>query len=683
MLILLPLFLLCLFTASCTESPEQTYQRLEKTGNEYFAANNYQLALETWQKMAPMKPSTPTLHEKIGDTYFKLARYSNAIQAYNETLILQPKNGPTRFKIAKIQLLLKDIYSAEENWAQVKSHINTVDSLVFYGDLLFLKKEYTEAEREYIKAVTTHPQSQTALIRQALCFLALNKTEAADKTFNILKTLNPKSPDILIQMSNFCSLENKHHQAEIYIKKAIAFDPEDLNLHVTHANTLIGNSKYQQAILVLQHLRQKSPANRYIKKLLIDSLLLANLDNDAKTFLDTLTPAEEQDLDFNLLKGKYFLKNRIYHAAISQFQMVLEHEPKLPLAHYYLGLAYLAGGQSKLGEKSLIKSLTLNPDFGEAELTLADSYYKNSNYDLALKHAERIKKQQPENYRAHLIAGNTHLALKEYEKALRNYRKTELLYPEFSIPLYYKATIFELLEDTEKALQTYENLLQKNPKLTDAMLQYTRILSNKSKNNHAIEFLQKAINNQPTNNYLQYILGEAYLNAGSNNEAINAFNKNLSRQPVMQITYTKLFDLYTEHTGKLENILNKAISDDINFREATSKLAKIYFENKQTARAISSLEQAVAANPKSPQLANNLAWLYIEHQPEDIDEAMRLAQIAYEQFPDNPAIADTLGWIYFKKDMPTRAMWLLEQAKNLAPDNKNILGHLKTIKETL
>ena len=153
----------------------------------------------------------------------------------------------------------------------------------------------------------------------------------------------------------------------------------------------------------------------------------------------------------------------------------------------------------------------------------------------------------------------------------------------------------------------------------------------------------------------------------------------MSLQTDMQVTYVKLFELYKEDVSKLESILNKAISEDNNFHEARIRLAKLYYENNQTTRAISSLEQAVAINPISPQLANNLAWLYIEHQPEDIDEAMRLAQMAYDQLPDNPAIADTLGWIYFKKNMPTRALWLLQQAKNLAPDNPQINDHLKIV----
>ena len=679
----LPLILLCLFTASCTESPEQTYLRLEKTGNEYFAANNYQLALETWLQMAAIKPASPALYEKKGDTYFNLALYNKALQAYSETLHHQPGNWQARFKTARIQLLLMDIYSAEENWNKVMPHINTAEALIFHGDLLSLKKEYASAEKEYRKAVSEKTQHQTALIRLALCLLGQSKTDEADKIFNTLKSLNPQSADILLQMSNFCSLQNKLSQAETYTQKALMMVPEDFNYHITLANLLIGTQKYKQAIEVLQQLQQKSPENRYIKKLLIDTMLLANQDDNAQTLLNTLTSEEEKDLDFNLLMGKYFLKSRSYHAALSQFQLILEKEPDLSLAHYYMALSYLAGGQDKLGEKSLIKSLTLNPDFTEAELTLADIYFKDGRYDLALEHTDRIKNREPENFRPHLIAANIYLAQGKYRQAQKNYHNVQFLSPETVTPQYYLAKIYEFSGNTEKSLQTYGNLLKKTPQLTDAMLQYTKTLSSINKNQQAIQFLIDEINDQPTNYYLHYILGETYLAMGNQKNAINAFKLSLSVNPGSETSFIKLFELHAEDTQKLENLLNKAIETNKKSQELTNRLAKHYTDNKQPDKAIVLLEKAMATNPNSPYLAANLAWLYIEHQQEDIDEAMRLAQIAYERLSENAAIADTLGWIYFKKNMPTRALWLLEQARKIAPDNNDILSHLKTVKETL
>lgn len=670
------IFLLCLFIASCTESPENIYQRLDNTGNDYFKEHNYQKALETWKQIVPIKPDSPALYQKIGDCYYLLASYQNALQAYNEVLRLQPEKWDTRLDIATIQLILMDIYSAEESWDAIKIHLNTPEVLIFHGDLLSLKNAHSQAEQEYRQALMAQPSNQNALIRLALCLLGQNKTSEAEEIYNNLIRLKPQSAEILLQMSNFLSLQGDQQQAELLLRKAIEIAPEDLYLRIKLANFLIESGKYNQAASVLQNLLSTAPENRYAKKMLIEVFFLSNNDAEAKKILDNLSEPEGKDIDFTLLKGKYFLKTFAYHAALSQFQMVLEKEPDFPLAYYFQAIAYLAGGQSNLSEKSLIKCLTLNPNFSEAELTLADIYFKNNTYDLAMEYAERIRKKEPGNFRAQLIIGNIYLAKNKYEKAMSSYRAAQQFHQDLATPIYYMAVSSFLLGDTEKSLQIYQKLMEKQPQLADAALQYSRILSTSGKCKDAIFFLQNAITNEPENPYLHHILGETYLAAGNKKEAANSFRKALSKKPDLKSAYLQLFSLYSQEEAKLEELLLTAITHINNFQEAQVILANLYCQNKQTDKAIVLLEEAVSTYPKSPLLTNNLAWLYLKYQQEDIDEAMRLAQTAYEFLPDNPAVADTLGWIYYIKEMPTRASWLLEQAHDLAPNNPLTNYHL-------
>ena len=47
--------------------------------------------------------------------------------------------------------------------------------------------------------------------------------------------------------------------------------------------------------------------------------------------------------------------------------------------------------------------------------------------------------------------------------------------------------------------------------------------------------------------------------------------------------------------------------------------------------------------------------------------------------PKNPAITDTLGWAYYKQGINTRALWLLNEAHELAPNNPEILFHIGAV----
>ena len=91
---------------------------------------------------------------------------------------------------------------------------------------------------------------------------------------------------------------------------------------------------------------------------------------------------------------------------------------------------------------------------------------------------------------------------------------------------------------------------------------------------------------------------------------------------------------------------------------------------------MATLETAVKKDPQAPIPANNLAWLYLEHDDTNISRAFALAQSAYERLPKDAAVADTLGWAYYKKNHLTQAVWLLEEARSLDPEEPLIHFHL-------
>ena len=86
--------------------------------------------------------------------------------------------------------------------------------------------------------------------------------------------------------------------------------------------------------------------------------------------------------------------------------------------------------------------------------------------------------------------------------------------------------------------------------------------------------------------------------------------------------------------------------------------------------------KALELNPEFAPAANNLAWLMAEEEGGDLGEAMRLALVAKEQYPEDPYIADTLGWIHYKRQSYGLALTQFVQAANGLPDNLTVQYHL-------
>jgi Tfp pilus assembly protein PilF len=73
-------------------------------------------------------------------------------------------------------------------------------------------------------------------------------------------------------------------------------------------------------------------------------------------------------------------------------------------------------------------------------------------------------------------------------------------------------------------------------------------------------------------------------------------------------------------------------------------LASLYLEQKKYDDAIAEYTSVLAEHPADAVALNNLAWLY--QQKGDLAKARGLAEQAVAAAPRTTQIADTLGWIF-------------------------------------
>jgi Flp pilus assembly protein TadD len=78
-------------------------------------------------------------------------------------------------------------------------------------------------------------------------------------------------------------------------------------------------------------------------------------------------------------------------------------------------------------------------------------------------------------------------------------------------------------------------------------------------------------------------------------------------------------------------------------------------------KAQETYQKALQAEPGSPLVANNLAFLLIDHGG-NADWALSLAQTARSKLPNSPTTADTLAWAYIRKGIYGSALPLLQKA---------------------
>jgi len=422
------------------------------------------------------------------------------------------------------------------------------------------------------------------LIKLAACYLSQGKEDAAQQTFETAVAKSIESTDVLLQIANYWKLKSNMANAEVAIQKAIQLEPEDLSLQMKLAQFYFNVSKYQDAREMIEKLITLAPENRSLKKYLIKILLAQNQLDKIPSLLESYTAEMKNDSEFNLLAGKYYLFINNPIIAEEHFKRVTREKTDYFLAHYLLGITYLLGEHVYLAQQSLIKSLSINPSFSEAEMALADIYYKKNELDFSQEHIKRVLARESENFRAHLMMGNVLFAKKRYKEALIWFRSALSINPDSQSGVYYIALASEHTGNKEEALELYQVLLKKNPDFADAAWRLKELWIKRGKIDAARQYFESAVEISSDrsfgNGYLHYILGEVYLAGVDTSKAIDCFHGSIDLLPGLSSSYIKLAGIYGENNNweQQTGILKLCIKNVPEYLDGYIKLAALYIE---------------------------------------------------------------------------------------------------------
>lgn len=679
LLLLKVLLLTTLLCVACSPSPKQRAQELHREANRYYTEGSYLEAITLWEELLtlPAELHSGEMYINLAGAAQKLCQIPKANSILQKAVQIYPNSPAIKIASAKQDTLTHNLEKAEATLASLVP-LSTAEVLLAYGDLYIVKKKFNQAEESYRLALKQSKDEERGPIicRLAIALLGLNKKQEAELVLKEVSETISTKPEILFQLSLFYRIQGNISESAASLRRAIEADPNNLLLKKNLVELLFINEDYRSAITVLEEVYSVSPQNHIFIKFLIElHLRLAQFD-EAQQLFKVLEDAGAIDVETYLLKGKYYLLNNEPDFAVSMFSEAVKKEPKAPLSHYLLAVAYLAGNHQSLARQNSTRALSLDPNFTEAELLLADIFFLNEDFTTSLQHLERVKKKEPENYRSYLLMGQIHFLQGKLEQAKEDFENAGKLNSQNFSASYYSAQIFEHT-NVNRAATEYRALLdqgKQDPLLLRKYLNTLNQLGGHQKVQEYIDYLTSQPQILPSS-YLE--LGKFFFFEMAFEQAENYLEKTLEIDPDNFTAYFYLAELYEKQKKWQEALINfqNALQLQPAFEAAVLRLAEIQLKQVSVDSAIQTLQESLAQNPTSSHISNNLACLYLDNEI-NTDTAFLLAQKAYDLAPNDPAIADTLGWAYLKKQNLTRAKWLFEEALSQSPDNPIILFHL-------
>jgi Tfp pilus assembly protein PilF len=339
----------------------------------------------------------------------------------------------------------------------------------------------------------------------------------------------------------------------------------------------------------------------------------------------------------------------------------------LEKANLLLGRGDIEGAQAAISE--LLKRDRDNV-FGHA--ALARILAVRQKPQDALQEAERVLAIMPNNEDALLARGEAYVSMtpprpKEADAA---FRKLTELQPARALYWHRLGTVEAQQGDTASALAHFRKALELQPEVPMSLNNILFLLVQANKYDEAMAELDKLSKTRAPQDQVHIFRGRLYMSRKDYGGAEQEFRKALEANPKNYQPYLLLgqLNIIKNDVQQALKEVEQLIARDPKFPPAYL-LKAFYLEMaKNTEGAIANYRKVLELVPEDAVSSNNLAWLLCESGT-NLDEALKLAQIAKKKAPENPEIADTLGWVYYKRKSYTLAAdQLLFSVNNRLPD---------------
>lgn len=654
----------------------------EAQGDRAFETSDYKQAVRFWIKALGKgnDPSVkPGLYHKLGKAYLNLAQINPAEKAFEQAIKINPLAHEIQLDLVRILMLKGENAAALKKLDLLKDKLEkNADFLSLYGDFLMGSNEFQQAVHMYQQAALLAKDKVRPTLKLAICLFQAGETDRAENLISFIEkneNQNPMVPLDLLLLSDYYVLVEDFARAEACMAGALENDPGNITLKIRLCQFYLTTGMQDKAEKTLVQLEEAYPEDVRFKLMLAD-LYLSELEMDqAEEMLKNAENTGQSPFEHSLLMGKFWLFKGKTSYAVSYLKNAIEGRPGLVSAHYLLGIAYFAGGQDKLAEKSFVQALILDPHHLETLIALAGLLYQNKDYELALQYLDKAVLLDPTNASVHMIKGLCLMDQNQDREAALDFSRAHALAKDM-VSLFFLARSLQNQDKYEPALDIYGDLLDSHPDLLNVLQAYTALLVKMNQGERALERVEQTLKKGFIHPAIYYTGARICLDLGDDEHAKDFLETAMGLGDVPGYVYSLLAVMHQKkgENHKAEEVLKQCILDKPFYEKAWTDLAALYVQINGKDKALEILHQAVEKFPDNPLVLGNLAWLLLEIG-QDFDQALDLARTAYEKSPGQACLMDTLGWAYFHKNAFSQAEWMLASAEALAPDNAIIKYH--------
>jgi putative PEP-CTERM system TPR-repeat lipoprotein len=618
------------FAAGCGDSPEA----MLASAKDYLAKNDHAAATIQLKNALSKNPNSGEARFLLGRALLdggdpvaaevELRKASELKFAADQVVPVLARALLAQGQVKKIDELANTPISSPEGQADLKTTI--AQSLAMQGKL-------EDARHMLDAAVAAKGDYAPALLALARLKVLEHDVPGAHALIDGVLAKAPKDINALLFKADLLRGEGKLPEATVAYEKAIEVWPQAVTAH---------------AALIMIHLRDRKPE---LASKQLDAMQKASANHPLTFYMQGLTAYGRKDIPAarsaveNLLKvqpenaqglqlaGLIAYENRSDIQAQEYLRKALQKAPGLDFARRTLVMSYLRSGQPTKAVE-VLQPVLHGTETRTAWLSLAgDAYMQSGDVKTAEEYFQRAAKADPENKQT-----QTSLALARMRTG-----------------------------NAEEAFADLEQIAAEDKGISaDMALIATHIRQNQF--DKALKAIANFEKKQPDNPVVHNLRGGALLGKGDSESARKSFEKALSIDPAYLPAATAL--------AQMDFIAKKPDDARKRFESVLAKEPK----NVQALLAIAELQARAGAKPDEiaaqigkavaaapTEAAPRLALIGLHVRNKDNQKALTAVQEALAAIPDRPELLDAAGQVYQLNGDTNQALATYGRLTNLLP----------------
>ncbi|MEJ5366536.1 MAG: tetratricopeptide repeat protein [Desulfosoma sp.] len=660
--------ILSLFSA-CSSREEKIAQFL-RSGDAYMEKGDLDRAVIQYKNALQIDPQHVPATFALGRAYLAQKERDRAYGAFKRALELDPAFDEARLEAAALAALSPRAEEALKDLDQIKdpARFEPRVSTVRAQALLALGRA-EEAAAVAEKILAEKPSKDSAVVL-AFAYEKLGKTEPFQSAVGQWRALDPQDPYPYIVAARYAARANQRDEALRQLTAMGEVRGKDPSVRLLQAKTLEEFGFIDEAGAAFDALPEEPAYQKEKAQFRLRHSQIA----EARKILENLLAQNPKDTDAAILLSLCLFSLKDVEGALATLDAALPHaQSAQSRENVLLTKASILISQQRLEPAKTIcqEVLKENPSSAQAHFLLGKSLLREKNFEAAELHLNQAATALPKDPESQLLLAQAQLALGKPALSIDTLKQALERVPE-STPI--RMALLEQLVKAQRfpeAIQVLEKALDREPDNPVWVRARGQVKAALKDLDAAEADFQRLVALRPDSPIGYMELGRLYYARNDLQKAEGAFRRAAQIEPRWPDPYRAL-SAVLKAQGRMDEAVKEAQAA---YAQNPTPglgmhLAALYEYQGRYAKAAAVYEDFLEKWEETPEILNNLAFLYThrDSQPQTLARAEELIRRALESSPENPAFLDTMAVIAHKQGRLDEAWHMIGKALEKDPE---------------